>query len=131
MLYLFSKPLYGEFQLDPDFREANLIVLYSVFYYRVIPRLENNIVALEINEGRNLIALDSYCAELGRSTKIEPGCVIITQLCRKIVELSSTLQMAMDHHVKGEKDLAINAYKFLEEGGKDKSVYQFGGASQR
>ena len=30
----------------------------------------------------------------------------------------------MDHHVKGEKDLAINAYKtFLEEGGKDKRVY--------
>ena len=40
------------------------------------------------------------------------------------MELSSTLQMAMDHHVKGEKDLAINAYrKFLEEGGKDKRVY--------
>ncbi len=41
-----------------------------------------------------------------------------------MVEPSSTLQMAMDHHLKGEKDLAINAYKkFLEEGGKDKRVY--------
>ena len=40
------------------------------------------------------------------------------------MELSSTLQMAMDHHVKGEKDLAIGAYrKFLEKGGKDKRVY--------
>ena len=40
------------------------------------------------------------------------------------MELSSTLRLAMDHHVKGEKDLAVQTYKkFLEEGGKDKRVY--------
>ena len=38
--------------------------------------------------------------------------------------LSSTLQKAMDHHGKKEKDEAIALYRqFLDEGGKDKRAY--------
>ena len=41
-----------------------------------------------------------------------------------IVDLSLTLQKAMDHHQKGENTKAVELYKkFLSDGGKDKRAY--------
>ena len=68
--------------------------------------------------------LDNYYAELERSMQEKMVYTNLAYSQESMVNHSSTLQKAMDHHGKGEKKEAIKLYKeFLDGGCKDKRAY--------